>query len=41
VGLNVTNTNPAAFSPLQTFITRGKIIATAPFHRDEHSAMLV
>jgi hypothetical protein len=41
VGLNVTNTNPAASFPMQSFITEGGIIATTPCHRDEHDALLV
>ena len=41
-GLHVTNTNPLATSPMQSFITEGGgIIATAPCHRDERGAVLV
>ena len=40
VALNVTNTNSAAFSPVQTFITYGRVVATTPCHRDEYDALL-
>ena len=41
VGLNVTNTNPMAHHPLQSFITHGATVATTPTHRDENNAILV
>ena len=41
VGLNVSNTNPTAHRPLQSFITHGTTVATAPTHRDENNAILV
>ena len=41
VGFNVTNTNPLATSPMQSFITEGDVIATTPCHRDERDAAMV
>ena len=41
VGLNVSNTNPTAHHPLQSFITHGTTVATTPTHRDENDAILV
>ena len=41
VGLDVTNTNSTARYPLQSFVTHGATVATAPCHRDENDAMLV
>ena len=41
VGLNVSNTNPPAYYPMQTFIMCGTVIATAPCHRGENDALLV
>ena len=39
VGPNVSNTNPSAYSPMQTFITYDTAIATWRCHRDD--ALLV
>ena len=40
--LHVTNTNPLATSPMQSFITEGgDVTVTAPCHRDERGAVLV
>ena len=41
VGLGVSNTNPTAHHPMQSFVTHGTTIATTPCHRDENNAMLV
>jgi len=41
VGLSVSNTNPTAHHPLQSFITHGTTVATRPTHRDENNAILV
>ena len=41
VGFRIMNTNPSAASPVQSFITDGDVIATAPCHRDERDALLV
>ena len=41
IGLNVTNTNSTARYPLQSFVTRGITVATAPCHHDENDAVLV
>ena len=41
VGLSVSNTNPTAHRPLQSFITHGTTVATTPTHRDENNAILV
>ena len=41
VGLNVSNTNPTAHHPLQSFITHSSTVATTPTHRDENDAILV
>ena len=39
VGLDVTNTNSMARYPLQSFVTHGVTVATAPCHRNENDAM--
>ena len=41
VGFHITNTNPSAASPMQSFSTEDDVIATAPYHRDERDALLV
>ena len=41
VGLDVSNTNPTAHHPMQSFVTYGTPIATTPWHRGENNAILV